>query len=65
MVDRWRHWRGILRRVRHVVAPWRGYRDFLSYFGILGCGFPLTYRRDKLIDEVSVWGGKGRRDGLI
>ena len=57
-------WRGILRRVDDGVALVQGYRDFLSCFGIPMSEFRLTYRRDELIDEVSVWGGKGRRDWL-
>jgi hypothetical protein len=57
MADRWR---GILWRVDDGVAPGKGYRDFLSCFGIPVGEFPLTYR-DELIDEVSVWGGKGQR----
>jgi hypothetical protein len=61
MVNRWR---GILGRVDEGVAPVQGYRDFLSCFGILVSGFQLTYRSDELIDEISVWGGKGRRDCL-
>jgi hypothetical protein len=55
MVDRWR---GILGKVDDRVAPGQGYRDFVSYFGIPVSEFQLTYRRDELIDEVSVWGGK-------
>jgi hypothetical protein len=56
-------WRGILGRPDDGVAPGQGYRDILSYFGIPVSEFPLTYR-EELIDEVSVWGGKGRRDCL-
>ena len=56
MVDRWR---GVLGRVDALV---QGYRDFLSCFGIPMSEFQLTYRRDELIDQVSVWGGKGRSD---
>jgi hypothetical protein len=56
-------WRGILGRPDDGVAPGKGYRDFVSCSGILVSEFPLTYR-DELIDEVSVWGGKGRRDCL-
>jgi hypothetical protein len=60
MADRWR---GALGRVDDEVAPGKGCRDFLSSFGIPVSGFLLTYR-DELIDEVSVWGGKGGRDCL-
>jgi hypothetical protein len=61
MVDRW--W-GILGRVDDGIAPGQGYRDILSCFGIQVSEFQLTYRRDELIDQVSVWGGKGRGDCL-
>ena len=63
MVDRWR---GILGRVNDGVAPRQGYREFVSYFDVPVSEFPLTYGRDKLIDEVSisVCRGKGRRDWL-
>ena len=61
MVDRWR---GMLGRVNDGVAPGKGYRDFLSCFGIPVSEFKLTYWCDGLIDEISVWGGKGRRDRL-
>ena len=47
-------WRGILGRLDDGVAPGQGYRDFVSYFGIPVSEFPLTYRCDELIDEVSV-----------
>jgi hypothetical protein len=57
-------WRGILGRVDDGVAPVQGYRDFLSWFGIPVSEFQLTYWRDELIDQVSVWGGKGRSDCL-
>jgi hypothetical protein len=60
MADRWQ---GILGRVSDGAAPGQGYRDFLSYFGIPVSENPLTYR-DELIDEVLVWGRKGRRDCL-
>jgi hypothetical protein len=56
-------WRGILGRPDDGVAPGQGYRDILSYLGIPVSVFPLTYR-EELIDDVSVWGGKGRRDCL-
>ena len=55
MADRWR---GILGRVDDEVVPGKGYRDFISEFGILESNFPLTYC-DELIDEISVWVGKG------
>jgi hypothetical protein len=57
-------WQGILGRVDDGVAPGQGYRDILSYFGIPVSEFPLTYR-EELIDEVSVWGRKGRRVWLL
>ena len=62
MVDRLRDILG--RRVDDGVAPGQGYRDFLNYFGIPVSEFQLRYRHDELIDEVSVWRGKGRRDWL-
>jgi hypothetical protein len=57
MADRWR---GILWRVDDGVAPGKGYRDFLSCFGIPVGEFPLTYR-DELIDEVFSVGRKGAK----
>ena len=61
MADRWK---GILgtRRVVDGVAPagGQGCRAFLSCFNISVNEFPLTYRIE-LIDDVSMWGGKGRR----
>jgi hypothetical protein len=65
MVDRLQDILG--RKVDDGVAPGKGYRDFLNYFGIPVSEFQLTYRHDELIDEayeISVWGGKGRRDWL-
>jgi hypothetical protein len=59
MEDRWRG----IRRVGDGVALGQGYRDILSCFGIPVSEFPLTYR-DELIDKVSVWGGKRRKDCL-
>jgi hypothetical protein len=58
-------WRGLLGRVDDGVAPGKGYRDFISCYSILMSEFLLTYC-DKLIDEISVRGGKGkgRRDCL-
>ena len=58
MVDRWR---GISGRANDGVAPGKGYRDLLSCLGIPVSEFQLTYWCDGLIDEISVWGGKGRR----
>ena len=60
MADRWP---GTLERVDDQVALGRGYRDFLSYFGIPVSEIPLTHR-DELIDEVQTWGGRRRRDWL-
>ena len=62
MVDRWR---GISGRANDGVAPGKGYRDFLSCFGIPVREFQLTYRRDGLIDDISVWGGRGEEIGWI
>ena len=59
-------WPGILGRVDDGIAPGQSYRDFLSFFDIQVSEFPLTYR-DEIIEEayeVSVWGGKGRRNHL-
>ena len=59
-------WPGILGRVDDGVALGKSYRDFLSFFGIPVSEFPLTYR-DEFINEVyevSVWGGKGRKNHL-
>ena len=44
-------WLGTLERVDDEAAPGRGYRDFLSYFGIPVSEFPLTHR-DELISDV-------------
>jgi hypothetical protein len=60
MVDRSR---GILGRA-DGVALGKGYRDFVSYFSIPLSEFQSAYQRDELIEEVSVWEGKGRRDCL-
>ena len=57
MADRWP---GTLERVEDKAAPGRGYRDFLSYFGIPVSEFPLTHR-DELIDEVSDVGRKAAK----
>ena len=45
-------WQGILWRVDDGVAPGKGYRDFLSCFGIPVSEILLTYR-EELVDEVS------------
>jgi hypothetical protein len=49
MVDRWR---GVMGRVDDGVAPGKGYRDFVSYFGMPVSEFLLAHR-DELIDEIS------------